>query len=89
MFLEALGSALIGLLLGWTAFHRLAHRLPSRRLVQSTGVAGALLGAFVTHSALGSGSLVPALLGAVVVSVASLSLLVRPAGRLRRRSAPA
>ncbi|MFF4793734.1 MULTISPECIES: hypothetical protein [unclassified Streptomyces] len=89
MFLETLGSALIGLLLGWTAFHRLSHRLPSRLLVQSTGVAGGLFGGFVTHSALGSGSLLPTLLGAVVVSVASLSLLVRPAGRLRRRSAPA
>ncbi|MFE9169344.1 hypothetical protein [Streptomyces kebangsaanensis] len=89
MFLETLGSALIGLLLGWAAFHRLAHRLPARLLVQSTGVAGALFGAFLTHSALGSGSPVPALLGAVVVSAASLSLLVRPAGGLRRRSAPA
>ncbi|MFB6962411.1 hypothetical protein ACFCYB_36885, partial [Streptomyces sp. NPDC056309] len=85
MFLETLGSALIGLLFGWTAFHRLSHRLPSRLLVQSTGVAGGLFGGFVTHSALGSGSLLPTLLGAVVVSAASLSLLVRPAGRLRRR----
>ncbi|MEV5080813.1 hypothetical protein AB0K74_18880, partial [Streptomyces sp. NPDC056159] len=73
--METLGSALIGLLFGWTAFHRLSHRLPSRLLVQSTGVAGGLFGGFVTHSALGSGSLLPTLLGAVVVSAASLSLL--------------
>ncbi|MEU6478295.1 hypothetical protein ABZ858_15660 [Streptomyces sp. NPDC047017] len=90
MFLEALGSAALGLLLGWAAVRRLAHRLPSRLLVLSTGGAGALFGDFVTHSALGgSGSVLSSLLGAAVVSAASLSLLLRPAGRLRRRSAPA
>ncbi|MET7379396.1 hypothetical protein ABZT08_11290 [Streptomyces sp. NPDC005526] len=89
MFLEAFGSAVLGLLLGWAAFHRLSHRLPSRPLVLSTGVAGALFGDFVTHSALGTDNVLPSLLGAAVVSAASLSLLLRPAGRLRRRSAPA
>ncbi|MFK4143952.1 hypothetical protein [Streptomyces sp. NPDC004065] len=89
MILEALGSAVLGLLFGWAALHRLSHRLPSRRLVLSTGIAGALFGDFVTHSALGTGSVLPGLLGAAVVSAASLSLLLRPAGRLRRRSAPA
>ncbi|MFC4331182.1 hypothetical protein ACFPC0_26065 [Streptomyces andamanensis] len=86
MFLEALGSAVLGLLLGWAVFHRLARRLPSRPLVLSTGVAGALLGDFVTHSALGSAPVLSSLLGAAVVSAASVSLLLRPAGRLRRRS---
>ncbi|MEU5088308.1 hypothetical protein [Streptomyces sp. NPDC021356] len=86
MFLEAFGSAVLGLLLGWVAFRRLSHRLPSRPLVLSTGVAGALLGDFVTHSALGSAPVVSSLLGAAVVAAASLSLLLRPAGRLRRRS---
>ncbi|MFF8591021.1 hypothetical protein ACF061_06200 [Streptomyces sp. NPDC015220] len=89
MFFEAFGSAVLGLLLGLAAFRRLSHRLPSRPLVLSTGVAGALFGDFVTHSALGSGAVLPSLLGAAVVSAASLSLLLRPAGRLRRRSAPA
>jgi hypothetical protein len=89
MLLEALGSALLGLVLAAVAAHRLAHRLPARSLVLATGVAGALFGAFVTHSALGSGSILLNLIGAVVVSAASLSLLLRPAGRLRRRSAPA
>lgn len=88
MILEALGSAVLGLLLAWAAVHRLSHRLPARTLVFSTGVAGALFGDFVTHSALGTGSVLPSLLGAAVVSAASLSLLLRPA-RLRRRSAPA
>lgn len=89
MLLEALGSALLGLVLAAVAAHRLAHRLPARSLVLATGIAGALFGAFVTHSALGSGNVLLNLTGAVVVSAASLSLLLRPAGRLRRRSAPA
>ncbi|MFI2644663.1 hypothetical protein [Streptomyces sp. NPDC018610] len=89
LFFEAFGSAVLGLVFGMALLRRLSHRLPSRRLVLSTGVAGALFGDFVTHSALGSGPLLPSLLGAVVVSTASLSLLVRPAGRMRRRSAPA
>ncbi|MGW7257082.1 hypothetical protein [Streptomyces sp. NPDC054834] len=89
MILEALGSALLGLALAWAAVHRLAHRLPARALVLGTGVAGALFGDFVTHSALGPGTVLPSLLGAAAVSAASLSLLLRPAGRLRRRSATA
>lgn len=88
MLLEALSSAILGLALAWTAYHRLPHRLPARALVLPTGVAGALFGAFVMNSAL-DGGLLTVLLGAVIVSVASLSLLLRPAGRLRRRSATA
>ncbi|MGW1725581.1 hypothetical protein ACWCQK_21920 [Streptomyces sp. NPDC002306] len=88
MILEALGSALLGVVLAWAANHRFSHRLPTRHLVFATGVAGALFGDFVTHTALGPGSFLPSLLGAAVVSTASLSLLLRPAGRLRR-SAPA
>ncbi|MEU6378132.1 hypothetical protein [Streptomyces sp. NPDC046909] len=89
MLLEALGSALLGLVLAAVATHRLAHRLPARSLVFATGVAGALFGAFVTHSALGAGNVLLPLIGATIVSVASLSLLLRPAGRLRRRSVAA
>lgn len=88
MLLEALSSAVLGLALAWAAYHRLSHRLPAAALVLPTGVAGALFGAFVMKSSLG-GSLPTVLLGAVIVSVASLSLLLRPAGRLRRRSATA
>jgi hypothetical protein len=89
MLLEALSSAILGLALAWVAAHRLPHRLPARALVLSTGAAGALFGAFVTHSAIDAGNLLLILLGAAIVSVASLSLLLRPAGRLRRRSATA
>ncbi len=89
MLLEALGSALLGLALAGLAVHRLSHRLPARSLVLATGVAGALFGSFVTHSALDAGGALLTLIGATIVSSASLSLLLRPAGRLRRRSATA
>lgn len=89
MLLEALGSALLGLVLAAAAAHRLAHRLPARSLVLATGVAGSLFGAFVTHSALGAGNVLLTLIGATVVSIASVSLLLRPARRLRRRSVAA
>ncbi|MFF4351776.1 hypothetical protein [Streptomyces sp. NPDC001530] len=89
MFLEALGSAMLGLALAWAAAYRLPHRLPARSLVLSTGVAGALFGAFLTHTALGAGHFLVILLGAAVVSAALLSLLLRPAERFRRSSATA
>ncbi|GGS26631.1 hypothetical protein AB0E75_07275 [Streptomyces griseoviridis] len=89
MLLEALSAAILGLALAWAAARRLPHRLPARSLVLATGVAGALFGAFVTHSALGAASLLAVLLGSAAVCSASLSLLLRPAGRLRGRSATA
>ncbi|MET9439224.1 hypothetical protein [Streptomyces sp. NPDC006610] len=89
MLLEALSSAILGLALSWALARRLPHRLPARPLVLSTGIAGALFGAFVTHGALEAGGILLVLAGAAIVSAASLSLLVRPSGRLRRRSATA
>ncbi|WP_217167535.1 hypothetical protein [Streptomyces sp. AC512_CC834] len=89
MLLEALTATILGLALAWAAAHRLSHRLPARLLVLPTGIAGALFGAFVTHTALGAGGLVLVLLGSATLSAASLSLLLRPAGRLRRSSATA
>ncbi|MFF0010161.1 hypothetical protein [Streptomyces sp. NPDC005374] len=88
MLIEALGSALLGLVLAGVAVRRLSHRLPTRSLVLATGTAGALFGAFVTHTALDPSTVLLTFIGAAVVSVASLSLLLRPNGRLRR-SAPA
>lgn len=84
MILEALGSALLGLALALATAHRLPHRLPARSLVLATGAAGALIGAFITHMALGPHHVPATLGGAVAVSAALLSLLIRPAGRLRR-----
>ncbi|MEV5310099.1 MULTISPECIES: hypothetical protein [unclassified Streptomyces] len=89
MLLEAFSSALLGLVLAWTYAVRLPHRLPARPLVLSTGVAGGLFGAFLIRTAVDAAGFLLVLLGAVVVSVASLSLLLRPAGRLRRHSATA
>jgi hypothetical protein len=89
MFLEALGSAILGLALAWAAARRLPDRLPARHLVLSTGAAGALLGALITHSALSSGHFALILLGAAAFSAASLSLLLRPKTGFRRSSATA
>ncbi|MFC7885014.1 hypothetical protein ACFUVV_24535 [Streptomyces sp. NPDC057376] len=89
MLLEALSAAILGLALAWAAAHRLPHRLPAPVLVLPTGIAGALFGAFVTHTALGAGGFALVLLGSAALSAASLSLLLRPAARLRRRSATA
>jgi hypothetical protein len=87
MYLEALGSAMLGLALAWAVTYRLAHRLPATRIVLPTGVAGGLFGAFLTHTALGSVGFLPVMLGAIAVSAASVSLLLRPTARLRRHSA--
>ncbi|MFD9031541.1 hypothetical protein [Streptomyces sp. NPDC056527] len=87
MFLEALGSALLGLALAWAAVHRLPDRLPARGVVLTTGSLGAVFGALVTHGALGPGHALATLLGAVAVATVLLSLLIRPASRLRRSAA--
>ncbi|MGW7297862.1 MULTISPECIES: hypothetical protein [unclassified Streptomyces] len=89
MLLEALSSAILGLALSWAVTARLPHRLPARSLVFATGVAGALFGAFVTHTALDPGNLFLILVGAAAVSAASLSLLLRPSGRRLGRRATA
>ncbi|MEU6996310.1 hypothetical protein ABZ953_37380 [Streptomyces sp. NPDC046465] len=89
MILEALGSTLLGLALAWATAQRLGHRLPARSLVLSTGPVGALIGAFITHMALGSGHAPATLVGAVAVSAALLSLLIRPTGGRMRHSATA
>ncbi|MFE9739697.1 hypothetical protein [Streptomyces sp. NPDC006477] len=88
MFLEALGSALLGFALAWAAVHRLPDRLPVRAIVLATGTLGGVFGALVTHGALGPGHFLATLIGAVAVAAVLLSLLIRPASRRRlRRSA--
>ncbi|MFP3988094.1 hypothetical protein U9R90_11415 [Streptomyces sp. E11-3] len=89
MILEALGSVLLGLGLAWLAARRLPNRLPARSLVLATGATGALLGAFITHSAVTTAP-VATLIGALALSATLISLLLRPSGSLRRsRSATA
>ncbi|CAM5270252.1 hypothetical protein GCM10010329_01640 [Streptomyces spiroverticillatus] len=89
MILEALGSVILGLALAWAAVSRLPERLPSRPLVLTAGIFGALFGAWLTHAAVGPGHPFATLVGAATVGAVSLSLLLRPAGRIRRRSAAA
>ncbi|MER8237057.1 hypothetical protein ACIRQY_03870 [Streptomyces sp. NPDC101490] len=89
MFLEALGSALLGLALAWAAAHRLPDRLPVRATVLLAGTLGGVFGALVTHGALGPGHFLATLVGGVAVAAVLISLLVRPAARRLRRSAAA
>ncbi|CAM5503339.1 MULTISPECIES: hypothetical protein [Streptomyces] len=81
MIVETVGALAIGLGVAWLALRRLPHRLPDPRLVGPTGAAGGLLGAFVTHTALGGAQPLAVLGGALVLAATLLSLLVRPAGR--------
>jgi hypothetical protein len=81
VILEAFGSVLLGFGLTWAVYQRLSHRLPSRRLVFGVGPFGGLLGAYVTHMALGPGHVLAAVVGGVTVSAVVLSLLTRPSGR--------
>ncbi|MGW4159582.1 hypothetical protein [Streptomyces sp. NPDC004788] len=87
MFLEALGSALLGFALAWVAVHRLSDRLPARGAVLTTGTLGGVFGALVTHGALGPGHFLATLIGAFAIAAVLLSLLIRPASRRLRRSA--
>ncbi|MFE4265288.1 hypothetical protein [Streptomyces sp. NPDC056883] len=92
LLIEALGSALLGLALAGAAVRVLGPRLPSSRVVLASGVAGALFGAYLTHTALGPGhnTLFATLIGGALVSGVVLSLLLRPTGRAGRppRRAP-
>ncbi|MFI1333764.1 hypothetical protein ACH4U7_27415 [Streptomyces sp. NPDC020845] len=84
MILEALGSVLIGLAIAYGAGRWQPRRFHSRRLLLSTGPGAALLGSLLTHAVLGPGHTLTVLIAALGFSVALLSLLVRPARRLRR-----
>ncbi|GLV80805.1 hypothetical protein Slala03_04940 [Streptomyces lavendulae subsp. lavendulae] len=88
LLLEAIGSGLLGLALAGAAVRVLAKRLPSTRTVLVSGVAGALFGAYLTHTALGPwhNTVVATCLGGLGVSAVVLSLLLRPAAGSGRRS---
>ncbi|MGW2087066.1 hypothetical protein [Streptomyces sp. NPDC001880] len=89
MILEALGSVVLGLALAWAALRSLPHRLPSRRVVFTTGPLGALFGSYLMHSVLGPGHAVATLVGATLIGAVTLSLLIRPRNSPLRRSAAA
>ncbi|MFH9469852.1 hypothetical protein ACH4LT_21640 [Streptomyces clavifer] len=89
MLWEFISSVVLGLALSWAALHTLPGRLPSHSTVFVTGSLGALFGAYLTHSALGSGHLLGTPAGALLVGAVTLSLLIRPRGSRPVRSAPA
>ncbi|WP_327126688.1 hypothetical protein [Streptomyces sp. NBC_01727] len=89
MIWESLGSVVLGLALSWAALRSLSGRLPSRRTVFATGTLGALFGAYLTHSVLGTGHVLATLIGAVLIGAVTLSLLLRPGSRRLSRSAAA
>jgi len=79
MILEALGSASARSRARLGCVHRLSTACPPAPWCSRRASPEPSFGDFVTHSALGPGSFLPSLLGAAVVSAASLSLLLRPA----------
>ncbi|MGW4232285.1 hypothetical protein ACWEF9_23855 [Streptomyces sp. NPDC004980] len=89
MLWESISSVVLGLALSWVALRTLPGRLPSHRTVLVTGTLGALFGAYLTHSTLGSGHVMATPTGALLVGAVTLSLLIRPRGSRPVRSAPA
>lgn len=87
MLWEALGSVLLGLAAASAGVRWLPERLPARLPVLVTGPAAALFGCLITRTVMGPGHVFAILLGALLVGVALLSLLVRPAGRMRQEAA--
>ncbi|WP_243761860.1 hypothetical protein [Streptomyces sp. YIM 98790] len=94
MYWELLGSLVLGTAVSWSALRRLPHRFPHpRQLTLATGPVSALSGALLVQAVLGvsGGHPVATLAGALVVSTALLSLLLRPgeAGPPARAARPA
>ncbi|MEV2244092.1 hypothetical protein [Streptomyces sp. NPDC049970] len=89
MLWESISSVVLGLALSWVALRTLPGRLPSLRVVYVTGALGALFGAYLTHSTVGSGHSLATPAGAVLVGAVTLSLLIRPHGSRPVRSAAA
>ncbi|WP_407704030.1 hypothetical protein [Streptomyces smaragdinus] len=84
ILLEALSSMIIGFGLAMAAVRRWPARFPQRLLTLATGPAAALVGAGLTHSALGGDEPVATVVVAGAVAAALLSLLVRDGKRATR-----
>ncbi|WP_329136181.1 hypothetical protein OG552_23965 [Streptomyces sp. NBC_01476] len=78
MLWEAVAYAVIGLATALVATYLLPARFPRTPLVLTTGPAAALAGGLVAHTIFGGGRLEMTAPGALVVSIALLSLLARP-----------
>ncbi|GGY77554.1 hypothetical protein CP967_11190 [Streptomyces nitrosporeus] len=89
MLWESISSVVLGLALAWVALRVMPGRLPSAGPVLLAGALGALFGAFLTHSTLGSVHVLATYAGAVPVAAVAVSLLIRPRGRRPVRPAPA
>jgi hypothetical protein len=90
MLWQALMFAALGLAIASAATLLLpASRFPSAVLVLATGPVAALTGGLLARAILGPGHPALALLAALTVSAALLSLLVRPAAHLERVPHPA
>ncbi len=89
MFLEVLGSVLIGLVMIPAAFRLLPGRIAAKRLAAATSVTGALLGSLITSWVVGAAAPAAPLVAAVVVGAAGISLLVEKAdpAEVRARAA--
>ncbi|UQA93243.1 hypothetical protein [Streptomyces halobius] len=89
MIWEALGAVLVGFAIALGATRRLSGHFTSRPLTLATGPVAALFGALLTRSILGPGYPVQVMVAALAMSVALLSVLIRPPHhRLRRPGAP-
>ncbi|THA70243.1 hypothetical protein E6P78_09700 [Streptomyces sp. A0958] len=89
MILETLSAVVLGVALSWAALRSLPGRLPARRTVFGAGALGALFGASLMHSVLGSGHGAATVVGAVLIAAVTVSLLIRPRSRRLGRSAAA
>lgn len=78
LLLETIGFVVLGFAVAYGATRALPDRFPSVLLVRATGPAAALLGGFVTRSVLGPGHPLATLALAAAVSVALVTLLIRP-----------
>lgn len=85
MLLELFGFVVLGFAVAYGATRAFPGRFPSVLLVRATGPGAALLGGGVAHSVLGSGHAPATLTVAAAVSVALVTLLLRPVGGPRRK----
>ncbi|GGO85841.1 hypothetical protein [Wenjunlia tyrosinilytica] len=83
MLLETIGFAVIGIAVAFGATRALADRLPSPLLVSGTGACAALLGGWVARTVFGAGHAPITFALAAAVSVALVTLLIKPKGRAR------
>ncbi|MDB1086864.1 hypothetical protein PJ985_04710 [Streptomyces sp. ACA25] len=78
MVWETLGSIVLGLAVAFAATHWRPTRFPHHTLALATGAGAALFGGVLARAVLGPGHAAATMTIALAVSVALVSLLVRP-----------